>query len=413
MLDNLLGPALSELVQQEDAFTLRVQAPAGADGLPVVFFIPGGGFTTGSGESRWYESPTFVRDARIVLVTVNYRLGVSGHFGPLGDPAESTKPVRDLQAALEWVRENISSFGGDPGRTTIAGDSAGAWYAYALSTDPRMRGLAARTLLISMPRLAPLPVDIWLRHRAAVIDAVGSETSLLTAPVEALLAAQGRARAGLQAFPYMPAESQETPSDLARYASSAQRIHTDAVLLITTAEESAGFLRNQPRTDYSKADVERFIERTFTDPARVAAFLQADDDPDAYLCMVRAATLAQFRTSALEIATNAPVSAQVVRLDHRSKLEAAYAPHCFVLPFIFGDVAQWRDSPMLDGASMSESARVTAAMRKLVTDFVYRGVTTSDRFDPLTPQTLRLDADGIRLEPALEAGLGVRETDSK
>ena len=90
MLDSLLGPALGELVQQEDAFTLRVQAPTGADGLPVVFYIPGGGFTTGSGESRWYESPTFVHDARIVLVTVNYRLGVSGHFGPLGDPAEST-----------------------------------------------------------------------------------------------------------------------------------------------------------------------------------------------------------------------------------------------------------------------------------------------------------------------------------
>jgi para-nitrobenzyl esterase len=115
VLDNLLGRALSELAQQEDAFTLRVQAPAGAAGLPVLFFIPGGGFTTGSGESRWYESPTYVSDARIVLVTVNYRLGVSGHFGPLGDPAESTKPVRDLQTALEWVQENITSFGGDPG----------------------------------------------------------------------------------------------------------------------------------------------------------------------------------------------------------------------------------------------------------------------------------------------------------
>lgn len=414
VLDNLLGPALSELEQQEDAFTLRVQAPTGADGLPVVFFIPGGGFTTGSGESRWYESPTFVRDARIVLVTVNYRLGVSGHFGPIGDPAESTKPVRDLQAALEWVRENISAFGGDPGSITIAGDSAGAWYAYALSTDPRARGLAARTLLISMPRLAPLPVDSWLRHRAAVIDAVGSEASLLTAPVGALLAAQGRARAGLKAFPFMPAESQETPSDLARYASSAQRIHTGAVLLITTAEESAGFLRNQPRADYSEADVDRFIDRTFTDPATAAAHLETcGDDPDAYLRMVRAATLAHFRTPALEIATHAPVPAQVVRLDHRSKLEAAYAPHCFVLPFIFGDTAQWRDAPMLDGASRSQSARVTVAMRKLVTDFVHRGVATSDRFDPRTPQTLSLDADGIRLEPALEAGLSVSEADSE
>lgn len=410
MLDSLLGPALGELVQQEDAFTLRVQTPTGADGLPVVFFIPGGGFTTGSGECRWYESPNFVRDARIVLVTVNYRLGVSGHFGPIGDPAESTKPVRDLQAALEWVRENISAFGGDPGSITMAGDSAGAWYAYALSTDPRMRGLAARTLLISLPRLAPLPVDTWLRHRAAVIDAMGSEASLLTAPVGALLAAQGRARAGLQAFPFMPAESQETPGDLARYASSARRIHTDAVLLITTVEESAGFLRNWPRDEFSAASVERFIDQTFTDPAAVTATLDTDaDEPDQYLRMVHAATLAQFRSSALEIATHAPAPVQVVRLDHRSKLEAAYAPHCFVLPFIFGNATQWRDSPMLDGALSSESARVTIAMQQLITDFVHKGVTNSDRYNPLAPQTLCLDADGLRKEPALDAGLGVRE----
>ena len=128
--------------------------------------------------------------------------------------------------------------------------------------------------------------------------------------------------------------------------------------------------------------------------------------------MVRAATLADFRTPALEIATHAPVPAQVVRLDHRSKLEAAYAPHCFVLPFIFGDATQWRDSPMLDGASRSESGRVTMAMRKLITDFVYRGVAKPERFDALNPQTLSLDADGIRLEPALEAGLSVRDAHS-
>jgi para-nitrobenzyl esterase len=89
--------------------------------------------------------------------------------------------------------------------------------------------------------------------------------------------------------------------------------------------------------------VDRFIDRTFTDPATAAAHLETcGDDPDAYLRMVRAATLADFRTPALEIATHAPVPAQVVRLDHRSKLEAAYAPHCFVLPFIFGDATQWR-----------------------------------------------------------------------
>lgn len=410
VLDGLLGPALNELPQQEDAFQLRIQAPVNAQGLPVLFFVPGGGFTTGSGETRWYKSVELVSQGRIVLVTVNYRIGVLGHFGPLGDPAESTRPVRDLRAALAWVRENIASFGGDPARITLAGDSAGAWYAYALSTDPGLRGCAAQTLLISMPRLAPLPVDTWLRHRAALVDALGSASALLTAPVSAVLDVQTRVRAGLPGFPFMPAESADAPPGIARYATSASMLHTSAVLVVTTAEESAGFLRSRPRDEFLAENVERFIDQTFTNPAAVTAMLDADGvEPDLYLRMVHAATLAQFRSTALEIATHAPASVQVVRLDHRSKLKAAYAPHCFVLPFLFGNATQWRDSPMLEGASVSESARITTAMRQLITEFVHRGVSEDDRYDPRAPHSLIIGGDGIHLEPANDAGLHVRE----
>jgi para-nitrobenzyl esterase len=409
-LDGLLGPALNELAQVEDAFQLRIQAPENADGLPVLFFIPGGGFTTGSGETRWYKSEELVRQGQIVLVTVNYRIGVLGHFGPLGDPVESAKPVRDLRAALTWVRENVAFFGGDPARITLAGDSAGAWYAYALSTDPGLLGRVAQTLLISMPRLAPLTVDTWLRHRAATVDALGSASALLTASVGAVLEAQNRARAGLPGFPFMPAESPDTPRGIARYASSAPKLHTTGVLVITTAEESAGFLRSRPRDEFTAASVDRFIDHTFTDPAAVTAMLDVyDEKSDPYLRMVRAATLAQFRAPALEIAAHASVPVRVVRLDHRSRLEAAYAPHCFVLPFVFGNATQWRDSPMLEGASVSESARVTGAMRQLIIDFVHRGVSEDARFDARAPHTWSLGAHGLNVEPADDAGLRVRE----
>lgn len=408
VLDGLLGTALSELEQREDAFTLRVQAPAGAQGLPVLFFIPGGGFTTGSAESRWYDSPDLVRNGGFVLVTVNYRLGVIGHFGPLGDPSESTKPARDLQAALGWVRENISAFGGDPERVTLAGDSAGAWYAYALSTDPLVRGFAAQTLLISMPRLAPLPVEVWLSHRAAVIDALGSEAGLRTAPVPAILAAQETSRAVLRAFPYMPAESQHAPADLVRYATSAHRIHTGALLIVTTAEESAAFLRNQPRGQFSDAGVDEFLERTFKDPGLAAGLLVNDgQEPDAYLRMVRAATLAQFRMPALEIAAHSPVPAQVVRFDHQSRLDGAYAAHCFTLPFIFDGIHRWRDSPMMVHATEAETARVTDSMRELICRFLYYGVSEDSRYDARAPQSLIVDAGGVRWVPVPEAELRV------
>lgn len=410
VLDGLLGTALSELEQREDAFTLRVQAPAGAHGLPVLFFIPGGGFTTGSGESRWYNSPDLVRNGRFVLVTVNYRLGATGHFGPLGDPSESTKPMRDLQAALAWVRENISAFGGDSARVTLAGDSAGAWYAYALSTEPAMRGFAAQTLLISMPRLAPLPVEVWLSHRAAIIGVLGSESGLRTASMPAILAAQETAKAGLRAFPYMPAESEHAPADLVRYAVSAQRIHTGALLMVTTAEESAAFLRDQPRSNFSESGVKAFLERTFIDPALAAELLEADgDEPDAYVRMVRAATLAQFRTPALEIAAHSPVPAQVVRFDHRSELAGTYSAHCFPLPFIFDGTARWRDSPMMVQATETETAQVTEAMRGMISQFLHSGVADDNRYNVEAPLTLTVDVLGIRHEQALDAVLKVRE----
>lgn len=402
MLDGLLGTALSELDQREDAFTLRVQAPAGAQGLPVLFFIPGGGFTTGSGECRWYDSPDLVRNGGLVLVTVNYRLGTTGHFGPSADPSESTKPLRDLKAALAWVQENISAFGGDPGKVTLAGDSAGAWYAYALSTDPSVRGLAAQTLLISMPRLAPLPVDVWLSHRAAVLEALGSHPA--TAPVGALLDAQEVARAGLRAFPYMPAESAEAPADLVRYSDSVQRIHTGALLIVITAEESAAFLRNQPRDQFSNAGVDGFLERTFKDPALASGLLEADD---AYLRMVRAVTLAQFRMPALEIAAHSPVPTQVVRFDHQSKLDGAYAAHCFPLAFIFDGTNRWADSPMMVDAAEAETARVTASMRDLISRFLYCGVAESSRYDAREPRSMVIDADGVRWEPVREAEVRV------
>lgn len=406
MLDGLLGTALSELEQREDAFTLRVQAPAGAHGLPVLFFIPGGGFTTGSGESRWYDSPDLIRTGGFVLVTVNYRLGVAGHFSPSGDPTESTKPLRDLKAALAWVRENISPFGGDPAKVTLAGDSAGAWYAYALSTDPSVRGMAAQTLLLSMPRLAPLPVDVWLNHRAAVLEALGSDLS--AAPTPALLDAQEAARTGLRPFPYMPAESAEAPADLVRYADSVQRIHTGALLMITTAEESAAFLRNQPRERFSDAGVNEFLERTFKDPALAAELLDAKgDEPDAYLRMVRAATLAQFRLPALEIAAHSPVPAQVVRFDHQSKLDGAYSAHCFPLAFIFDGTDRWSDSPMMINATEAETSRVTASMRELICRFLYCGVAESSRYDVAAPRSLVIDADGVRWAPASEAEVRV------
>ncbi|WP_341977542.1 carboxylesterase family protein [Microbacterium sp. LTA6] len=93
-----------------------------ASGLPVLVWIHGGGFFAGSPASEWYDGRNFNRDG-VVTVTLSYRLGFDG-FGWIED-APSNRGVRDWLLALEWVQQNIAAFGGDPGRVTIAGQSAG------------------------------------------------------------------------------------------------------------------------------------------------------------------------------------------------------------------------------------------------------------------------------------------------
>ncbi|WP_457100631.1 carboxylesterase/lipase family protein [Microbacterium sp. P5_E9] len=90
--------------------------------LPVLVYIHGGGYTAGSPASPWYDGRSFNRDG-VVTVSVSYRLGFDG-FGHI-QGAPSNRGVRDWIAALEWVRDNIAAFGGDPDRVTIAGQSAG------------------------------------------------------------------------------------------------------------------------------------------------------------------------------------------------------------------------------------------------------------------------------------------------
>ncbi|MDR2353668.1 MAG: carboxylesterase family protein, partial [Deltaproteobacteria bacterium] len=115
----------------EDSLTLNIWAPEDAkpgDGLPVYFFIHGGGFAQGAGSFPLYDGSVMAKEG-IVVVTINYRLGALGFlasretlrlYGTTGNWG-----ILDQIKALEWVRDNIQAFGGDPNKVTIGGESAG------------------------------------------------------------------------------------------------------------------------------------------------------------------------------------------------------------------------------------------------------------------------------------------------
>lgn len=127
-----------------NVFTPSPRASGGA--LPVMVWIHGGGFTAGSPASPWYDGRAFNRDG-VVTVTVSYRLGFDGFGWIPGAP--HNRGVLDWLLALEWVRDNISAFGGDPGRVTIAGQSAGGGAVLTLLGLPRAQPLFHSALCIS------------------------------------------------------------------------------------------------------------------------------------------------------------------------------------------------------------------------------------------------------------------------
>jgi para-nitrobenzyl esterase len=146
-----LGTLLGTRASSEDCLSLNVWTPAADRDArrPVMVWIHGGGYADESGSDDPYHGHTFARDG-IVLVTINYRLGVLGylhvaeHFD-LGAGSGNFGAL-DQIAALEWVAENIAAFGGDPSNVTIFGESAGGWAVATLLASPRASGLFRRAI---------------------------------------------------------------------------------------------------------------------------------------------------------------------------------------------------------------------------------------------------------------------------
>ncbi len=158
----------------EDCLTLNIWTPAKPpkDGLPVMVWIHGGGFVAGSGAEPRHDGEAFARKG-IVLVTINYRLGVFGFLvhpeltRESGHNASGNYGMLDQVAALRWVHDNIAAFGGNPGNVTIFGESAGSFAVSALMASPLARGLFQKAIGESGAffssgagtlALAPLPV---------------------------------------------------------------------------------------------------------------------------------------------------------------------------------------------------------------------------------------------------------------
>lgn len=190
--------------QGEDCLRLNVwtsSATRPGDAKPVMVWLHGGAYVLGSSSQTLYDGRRLVSHGDVVVVTVNYRLGALGFldlssFDRAGRNFDSNVGLRDVLAALQWVRDNIAAFGGDPRRVTLFGESAGAGIVTTLLASPAAEGLFGAAIAQSSPA-----TSVYDRERAALVakaflDRLGVAPSesqkLLDLPMATILAASQR-----------------------------------------------------------------------------------------------------------------------------------------------------------------------------------------------------------------------------
>src|SRR5687768_8703879 len=210
-----LGPACPQLddgtfVGDEDCLHVNIWAPASAASSPrpVMFWIHGGGNSIGSAVYPIYDGRRLAEAGDVIVVSTNYRLGQLG-FLALGTEGAGVYGLLDQIAALAWVRDNISAFGGDPQNVTIFGESAGARNVCSLVASPAARGLFHRALMASGGCKA-LPTRARAEQVAADLAAevgctAGDVAACLRAlPAETLVRALAPDVSALASSPFQP-----------------------------------------------------------------------------------------------------------------------------------------------------------------------------------------------------------------
>ena len=426
-LAEIMGDFTAE--QSEDCLSLVVWTPAtDARRRPVLVWFHGGGFSSGAGSLPWYSGHQLAVTGDIVVVSVNYRLGALGYLY-LPGVSDGNLGLLDNIAALRWVQRNIERFGGDPGMVTVAGQSAGAMSILALMVSPAAAGLFRRAIPQStaIGRLTRSPDDA-AAIGAQYADLLGVPSSgramLQTIPVAEILEAQGKiARLrGEFANPSPPfmftIDGTTIPRDILDALHDGLGSKID-LMIGSTREESAAFCAIDPAVQ--GADATRVFDvfrRIFGSEATtyLDAYRRRRPGATAQALLTDAITDEQFLIKMLRVAewrAAAGRPAYVYQFDWPSPSPKHFAAcHCLDLPFVFGNLEDWPDAPMLEGADPADITALSGVMQRAWIAFVRTGSPNNGTlpewapYEPARRTTMRFD----RLVGPVDdlAGLGHR-----
>ena len=359
-LDLPMGPI--GLPTGEDCLTLAVSTPSLDACLPVAVWFHGGANCYGGGDLPWYDGAGLARSANVVEVNLNFRLGPLGFLCVKGVQEENLS-IEDQMLALRWIRDNIRSFGGDPNRITLFGQSAGGNAIAHILSRPDSEGLFHQVILqsASLGRGNHLLSDAFevgdavLRNLGIDPDGDGVLQKLQEASVDAILQAADTVpqelKAKHQGMYFKPVmDSWHTPEQTARRAAEMAAKRGIRVVTGFTKDETHAF--STARDPASLEALERGQHLRYELPGGLFAQTAADLGCDVWK---------------YEFDWSAPDSI----FD---------SCHCLELPFLFGNFQAW-NAPFLAGADPAEMQRLKETLQSAWGTF-FRGETPDAGFWP-------------------------------
>ena len=343
--------------QDEDCLFLNVWTTACDDNAtrPVMVWIHGGAFVTGSGSGAFYQGQHLAKRGDVVVVTINYRLGVLGFLAhpDLHDPesgASGNWGLHDQVAALQWVQANIHRFGGDPTNVTIFGESAGSMSVSCLVGSPAAQGLFRRAIAQSGgPNGVPMDTATATAEKLCSLVGVPSVGDLRDVDVAKLLEAQLALTAEAQTNGTGMAMAPTVDGGLLPshpLTAIASGVAADKDLLVGTNvdEMKLWVIGNRRLTGGDEDFIVRRLEKTFGPDARdaVEAYKAARADRGDDLTPIELWTAVEsdrvFRIPALRMCEAHPGTAYSYLFTWKSPAVGGLLGSCHALeiPFVFG-----------------------------------------------------------------------------
>lgn len=426
----------------DDCLTLNVWTPAADDARrPVLVWIHGGGFVSGSGTLPIYSGETFARDGDLVVVTLNYRIGPLGYLsfdeGDAAEPQPANLWLTDQLAALRWVHDNIARFGGDPDSVTVAGQSGGALSTAALAGHPEAQKLFRRAILQSPSIGLHIPTpDEYGSRVSAYLELAGAKNvdELRHVPWPRLIEAAGGLFASTTRWGYWPTPFLPVRDDVTLFRHPAETLlhgaATDVDVLIgwTREEANFGFALDTGYADATREQVLARIAESFPDASAADvydAYVRSRPDARPVDVLMDVITDELFRVPCVRLAEARAAMGRPVwayQFDfptpaHGGRLGAA---HCLELPFVFANLDSWSHAPLVEGIDPSVSEGLAQAMHQAWIAFARTGdpnhaglpawepycsdTRTTMRFDSVTVPIGDLAGYTRRLHEAASAG---------